>query len=74
MAEWLASPFKKSVLADALHPPKDEGVVDLLLRPLHAVGEPVNDVIGFLRVDTPHVGQFDIVALASSPCFCVGGR
>jgi hypothetical protein len=38
-------------LADALPAAEAERVVDLLARPLHAVGEPRDDVVGIVGVD-----------------------
>ena len=44
--------FEQRVLADALKAAEHQAVVDLLLRPLHPVGEEGNDVVGLVRVDS----------------------
>src|SRR5215469_8444803 len=40
--------FEQGILTDALLSPKNERVIDLLLRTLHSVGEITHDVRGFL--------------------------
>ena len=45
--------FEQGVLADALKAAEDEPMIDLLVRPLHAMGEQRDDVVGFVGVDRP---------------------
>src|SRR5262249_40296422 len=55
---WADSVFdrlEQRVLADALVAAEDERVVDLLLRALHAMREPCNDVFGIMGVNLIHV-------------------
>ena len=46
--------LEQRVLPDALRAAEHEGVVDLLLRLLHAVREPLRDVVGIVRIDVLH--------------------
>ena len=43
--------LEQAILADALGAAENKAVVDLLLRPLHAVREEGNDMAGLRRVD-----------------------
>ncbi len=56
-ADRVLDRFEHRVLADALRAAEHERVVDLLLRPLHAVGQPQDHVLGLLAVDLADVLQ-----------------
>jgi hypothetical protein len=43
--------FERGVLADPVAPAEDKCVVDFFLWPLNAVRQPVEDMIGVVRVD-----------------------
>ena len=50
-ADCVLDRLEQGVLADALKAAEDEPVVDLLLRPLHPVGEKLDDVAGVVGID-----------------------
>ena len=47
--------LEQRVLADPLLPAENKRVVDLLLRSLHPVRKPIDDVVGLVRVNQPNV-------------------
>jgi hypothetical protein len=49
--DWL----KKRIFADAGFSAEDQGVVDLLTRPLHPVRQPTDDVLRVIRINGLHV-------------------
>jgi hypothetical protein len=61
--------FKQSVLADALSASKNQRVVDLLSWPLHAMREPINDMLGIIAENfadvvepRPRLGRITLLA------------
>ena len=63
--------LEQRVLADALLAAEHERVVDLLLRPLHPVGQPFDDVVGVVRIDVadvvePRAGLVGVARLDAS--------
>src|SRR5215207_9407012 len=49
--------FKQRVLADALGSTEHQSVVDLFRRLLHPMGKPLDEVVGFARIDLPYMLQ-----------------
>ena len=66
--------LQQGVLADALRAAENQGVVDLVLRPLNPVGEPSDDVCGVSWIDEakvvePRVG---LTRVAEAPASAAG--
>jgi hypothetical protein len=54
-ADRMLHRLQHRILADALTAAEYDAVIDLLVRPLHPMREPLNDPIGLIRVDQSHV-------------------
>ena len=54
-ADRVLDRLEQGVLADALAAAQHQRVVDLLLRALHPVREPMNDMIGVVGIDLAHM-------------------
>ena len=52
-ADGMLDRLQHGVLADAGNAAEHQPVVDLLVRALHPMGEPLDDVVGLVTVDLP---------------------